>query len=136
MEYNLVHAMFGRFGVLIPLLGLFFELASIITQKSLVSRISGAIVIFGSLIVMVAFLTGLEEISYLMSMNQDVHFYMIHIVSGGVVAFLFIVIFFIRIYLYKKVSDRIVVLYMIIYVFVVMVNLFSNEFIIHTLRGE
>lgn len=136
MEYNLVHAMLGRFGVLIPLLGLFFELASLITQKDLVSKISGAIVIFGSVIVFGAFLTGIEEIYYLTSMNQKIRPYIIHAAAGGVVAFSFVVIFFIRIYLYKKVNDRLVVVYMIVYLLAVMVNLFSNEFIINTLRGE
>ena len=45
MEVDLFHAFFGRFGVLIPVLGLFFELGAIFTQKDLINKISGTLVI-------------------------------------------------------------------------------------------
>ncbi len=136
MEYNLVHAMLGRFGVLIPLLGLFFEIASIVSQKKLVSKIAGGIVILGSLLVIGAALTGLEEINYLRSMNQDIQPFKIHTIIGGVVAVIFTFLSLIRIYLYKKVNEKVVVVYMIVYTVTVMANLFSNEVVVHILRGE
>lgn len=135
MEYNLTHAMLGRFGVLIPLLGLFFELASVITQKKLVSTISGAIVIFASIIVLLAGLTGVQELSYLASSNQSVASYKLHTFAGYFLIFSFTIILFMRIYLYKNVREFLVVVYFFVYTVAVMVNLLSNEFIIHTLRG-
>ncbi len=136
MEYNLVHAMLGRFGVLIPLLGLFFEIASVVSQKKVVSKIAGGIVILGSIIAVGATLTGLEEINYLRSMNQDVQPFKIHMIIGGLVGVVFTFLSFIRIYLYKKVNEKVVVVYMVIYTITVMVNLFSNEVVVHSLRGE
>ncbi|WP_293442658.1 DUF2231 domain-containing protein [Persephonella sp.] len=136
MEYNLVHAMLGRFGILIPLLGLFFEIASIVSQKKLVSKIAGGIVILGSLLVIGATLTGLEEINYLRSMNQNIQPFRIHMVIGGAVAVVFTILSLIRIYLYTKVNERVVIVYMVIYTLTVMANLFSNEIVIHSLRGE
>ncbi|HHG74923.1 MAG TPA: DUF2231 domain-containing protein [Persephonella sp.] len=136
MEYNLVHAMLGRFGVLIPLLGLFFEIASIVSQKKLVSKIAGGIVILGSILAVGAALTGLVEINYLKSMNQNIQPFRIHMVVGGAVAVVFTILSLIRIYLYTKVNERLVVVYMVTYTITVMANLLSNEVIIHSLRGE
>ena len=136
MEYNLVHAMLGRFGVLIPLLGLFFEIASLVSQKKLISKIAGGIVILGCLIVIGAALTGLEEINYLKSMNRDIQPFRIHIIIGGFVAVIFTFLLLMRVYFYKKVNEKLVVIYIVIYTMTVMANLFSNEVVIHSLRGE
>lgn len=136
MEYNLVHAMLGRFGVLIPLLGLFFEIASVVSQKKAVSNIAVVIVISGYIFVIGACITGLVEVNYLRSMNQDLQLFRIHMVIGGAVAVVFTFLLLIRIYLYKKVNEKLTVVYMVVYTIMVMANIFSNEIVIHALRGE
>ncbi|WP_456393037.1 DUF2231 domain-containing protein [Persephonella sp.] len=135
MEYNLVHAFLGRFGVLIPLLGLFFELGGIISQKPLVSKIAGGIVILGSTIAVLAGITGFLELSYLKSMNQNPEPFKIHTLIGGILTLSFTIISLIRIYLYKYSNERVVVFYFVLYVLTVMGNLLSNEFIVHSIRG-
>jgi len=136
LEYNLVHAMLGRLGVLIPLLGLLFEIASIISQKKEISKIAGVIVILGYLIVISAEITGFQEFLYLKSINQDVQPFRVHMVIGGIVIVIFTFLSLIRIYLYKKVNEKVMIAYMVMYTITVMANLLSNEVIIHSLRGE
>ncbi|WP_457642930.1 hypothetical protein [Persephonella sp.] len=135
MEYNLAHALLGRFGVLIPLLGLFFELGAAISGKELVSKLSGAIVILGSVIVLLAGITGIVELSYLHSSGQSVEPFRMHITAGVFLLLAFTIILLLRIYLYKHISDKIVLFYFVIYVAAVMVNLYSNEVVVHSIRG-
>ncbi len=133
MDINLFHAFFGRFAVLIPLLGLFFELGAVITQKDLVSKISGAIVILGSLLAILAGLSGIEEYVYLRSLNENQPFRLHEILGLALtVAFLFILI--VRSYLLRKENVKLATFYIFFYVIVVMVNLFSNEVVVHTVR--
>ncbi len=136
MEYNLVHAMFGRFGVLIPLLGLFFELGAVITGKKAVSKISGSIVLLGYGVVVLAGITGFKELEYLHSVHISTGRYTLHILLSSTVIFLFTIIFFIRIYLFKNVVEKFVVIYFVLYVFMVTLNLFSNEFVIRAVWGR
>jgi len=135
LEYNLVHAMLGRFGVLIPLLGLFFELGGVISQKELVSKIAGGIVLAGCFIGILAGFTGIIELYYLRSMNVSPEPFRLHIIAGGVLTFLFTILSLMRIYLYKHISDKMVLVYFFVYTVTVMLNLFSNEFITHSIRG-
>ena len=135
MEYNLVHALIGRFGVLIPLLGLFFELGGIISRKRVISNIAGAIVILGCFLGILSGFTGFLEIKYLMSMNEAYHIYKIHYLIGGIISLLFTIILFIRIYLYYKISEKIIIFYFLIYTITILGNLYSNEIIIHILKG-
>ncbi|MDQ7056012.1 MAG: hypothetical protein Q9M89_05915 [Persephonella sp.] len=136
MEYNLVHAMLGRFGVLIPLLGLFFELGAAITGKKEVSKISGSIVLSGYVIVILAGITGFEEIKYLQSVNVFTDRYSLHIILGSIIIFLFTIISFIRIYLFKNVVEKLVITYFVLYVVMVFLNLISNEFVIRAVWGR
>jgi len=136
LEYNLVHAMLGRFGVLIPLLGLFFELGGVISQKELVSKIAGGIVLLGCFIGILAGFTGIVEVHYLSSINIPLDPYKFHIISGGILIFLFTILFIIRIYLYKYSWERTVLIYFFVYTLTVILNLFSNEFITYSIRGN
>ncbi len=133
MDINLFHAFFGRFAVLIPLLGLFFELGAIITQKDLVSKISGAIVILGSLLAIVAGLSGIEEYVYLHSLNENQPF-RLHEILGLILTSAFLFILIVRSYLLRKENVKLATFYIFFYVIVVMVNLFSNEVVVHTVR--
>ena len=135
MEVDLVHAFFGRFGILIPLLGLFFETAVIITQKDMLAKLSGAIVILGSCLAIIAGVTGFIELNYLKSMQEDISPYHIHIILGTVLTIIFIFILLTRTYLLFKNNQTLVVIYMLVYVVTVMVNLFSNEIVVHKLYG-
>ncbi|WP_297452612.1 hypothetical protein [Persephonella sp.] len=133
MEYNLVHAMIGRFAVLIPLLGLFFEVATLITQKELVFKLAGGIVILGSILAIIAGLTGAQEYFYLME-EAEASVYFWHAVAASVITFSFVLILIMRITLFFKKKEALFVVYMIIYVLNVIANLFSNEVVVHTLR--
>jgi len=136
LEYNLVHAMVGRFGVLIPLLGLFFELGAVITGKKTVSKIAGSIVLFGYIIVILAGITGFEELTYLHSVQTPADRYSLHILLGSTIIFLFTIISFIRIYLFKNVVEKLVVTYFVLYVLMVTLSLFSNEFVTRAVWGR
>ncbi len=133
MEIDLVHAFFGRFGVLIPLLGLFFETAVIITQKDMLAKLSGAIVILGSCFAIIAGITGFIELNYLKSMHEDISLYHMHIILGTVLTIVFIFILLVRTYLFIRNNQILIVIYMLVYVITVMVNLFSNEIVVHNI---
>jgi len=135
LEYNLVHAFLGRFGVLIPLLGLFFELGGIVSQKPLVSKIAGGIVILGSIVVIMAGMTGYLELSYLRSINQDIESFETHILAGITLVFSFTLVLLLRILLYRYNNDRFIVAYFILYVLSVVGNIVSNEMVIYAIRG-
>ncbi len=136
MEIDLFHAFFGRFGVLIPVLGLFFELGAIFTQKDLIAKISGILVILGSILVIFAFLSGVLELKYLISTNENISIFKIHIISGTVIALIFLFILSVRGYLFFKNNEKLVVVYMVVYTLTVMLNLFSNEIILHKMYGS
>jgi len=135
LEYNLVHAFLGRFGVLIPLLGLFFEMGGIISQKPAVSKIAGGLVILGCLVVVMAGFTGYLQYSYLMEAGQVSRQLKIHAFLGGFLSLFFGFLLTFRIYLFRHYCDRTVVLYFVLYTVAVLVNLFSNEIVVHTVRG-
>ncbi|WP_456400108.1 DUF2231 domain-containing protein [Persephonella sp.] len=136
MELNLVHAFFGRFGVLIPLLALFFEIGALITQKELMFKLSGYLVIFGCFVATIAGLTGFLEYSYLKNSNENVMRFSFHIVTGSIVTALFSLILVLRSYLLLRDNERIATVYIFLYLTTVITNLISNEIIIHTIRGE
>ena len=134
MEINLFHAFFGRFAVLIPVLGLFFEIAAIITQKPFVSKLSGFIVIFASLLVFFAGFSGYEEYLYLKSV-QEAYRFSFHETFGILIATGFFVVFVLRGYLLKKENVKVATFYIFFYVILVMINLLSNEVVVHKLRA-
>ncbi|NPA12594.1 MAG: hypothetical protein GXO45_01260 [Aquificae bacterium] len=136
MEYNLAHALLGRFGVLIPLLGLFFELGALISQKKLVSKISAGIVILGGIVVLLAGITGIQEYFYLKGTYGDIEELKIHFIAGLILMFLFALIILLRVFILFRPTERLIVLYFVIYVVSVMANLFSNEVVVHLLRGD
>ena len=134
MDYNLAHALLGRFGILIPLLGLFFEGAGIFTKKELVSHIAGFIVIVGSIIAILAGLTGIAQISGEIE-PPPIKF---HFLVGYVITGLFIFIVILRIILFKVKKESLTVIYLILLVIVVMATLINNEItahILYKLRG-
>ncbi len=135
MEIDLPHAFFGRFAVLVPLLALFFEVAAVITQKKFVEKFSGYLVIFASILVILAGLTGVQEYLYLLKQNLNYKF-TLHEYLGTVIVFSFSLIMFLRLYLLRKENVKIATFYIFFYVIVVMINLFSNEIVVHTLRGN
>ncbi|RMD46240.1 MAG: hypothetical protein D6831_02375, partial [Aquificota bacterium] len=111
MDYNLAHALFGRFGVLIPLLGFFFELAGIITRKKLVSNIAGGIVIFGSFLVLMAGATGLIELKNMLLFHENMNIFHLHYIVGGILTVSFLIVSIIRSILFKKESEPLSVFY-------------------------
>ncbi len=137
MDYNLAHALFGRFGVLIPLLGLFFELAGVITKKKLVMNIAGSIVIFGSIIVLLAGITGLIWLKSLYQFHSgNISLFKLHYILGGFLTFFFLIIGSVRGILFRKESELLSVFYIFAYVIFVMLNLFDNEFIAHSIYSH
>ncbi len=136
MEVDFFHAFFGRFGVLIPVLGLFFELGAIFTQKDLINKISGILVILGSTLVIFAFISGIIEVKYLISINESLEIYKLHIILGSILTFVFLFILSARSYLFFKNNEKLVVVYIIVYTIAVMSNLFSNEIILHKMYGN
>jgi len=136
MEVDLFHAFFGRFGVLIPVLGLFFELGAIFTQKDLISKISGTLVILGSVLVIFAFISGVIELKYLISTHENVDLFKLHIILGSILTFIFLFILTARSYLFFKNNEKLVVIYMLVYTITVMFNLLSNEIILHKMYGS
>ncbi|NPA52377.1 MAG: hypothetical protein GXO22_05740 [Aquificae bacterium] len=133
MEYDLVHAFFGRFGILIPLLAVFFELAGILTQKKVVSMLAGFLVLVSSIIVVTAGITGYLQYLYLKTQYTDISIYKIHMILGSVTTVMFLVIGMIRIFLFIKIVEKLVVFYMLFYVTAILINLISNEIILHRL---
>ncbi len=109
MEIDFFHAFFGRFGVLIPVLGLFFELGAIFTQKDLINKISGILVILGSVLVIFAFISGVIELRYLISIGKDLQIYKLHIIFGSVLFFVFLFILTVRGYLFFKNNEKLAV---------------------------
>ncbi len=136
LELNLVHAFFGRFGVLIPLLGLFFEIGALISHKDILFKFSGYIVILGSVLAVLAGFTGFLEYHYLKNANENISRFSIHIVTGTLLTGLFLLILVLRAYLLVRDNERIATVYIFLYLTTVITNLISNEIIIHTLRGE
>ncbi len=136
MEVDLVHAFFGRFGVLIPVLGLFFELGAIFTQKDLISKISGLLVILGSILVIFAFISGVIELKYLITINENLGLYKLHMILGSILGFSFLFILTARSYLFFRNNEKLIVVYMLVYTVTVMFNLFSNEIIVHRMYGS
>ncbi|WP_457640575.1 DUF2231 domain-containing protein [Persephonella sp.] len=136
MEINLVHAFFGRFGVLIPLLGLFFEIGALISQKEFMHKFSGYIVIFGSILALLAGITGFVEFKYLKETNENIGNFSLHIVIGSILIGFFMLILFLRSFLLFKDNEKIATVYIFLYLITVITNLLSNEIIIHSLRGE
>ncbi len=133
MEYDLVHALFGRFAVLIPLLAIFFELAGLLSEKSLVSKIAGFLVLLGVFIVLIAFITGVLQYRYLLHSYADVSPFKLHAILGTLVAGAFLIIGAMRIFLFFKPIEKLIVFYMIFYVITVLINLVSNEVVVHNL---
>ena len=133
MEYDLVHAFFGRFGVLIPLLAVFFELAGLITGKRLVSTIAGFLVILGVIVVILAGITGFIQLHFLQETYADISQYKLHTMLGTIITVDFLLIGILRIFLFFKVIEKLVLIYMIFYVINVLLNLVSNEIILHRL---
>ncbi len=133
MEYDLVHALFGRFAVLIPLLAIFFELAGLLSGKSLVSKIAGFLVLLGVFTVLVAFITGVLQYKYLLHNYADVSPFKLHTILGTFVAGAFLIIGLIRIFLFFKPIEKLIVFYMIFYVITVLINLVSNEVVVHNI---
>jgi len=136
MEVDLFHAFFGRFGVLIPVLGLFFEIGAIFTQKDLISKISGTLVILGSVLVIFAFISGVIELKYLISTHEDLGIFKLHIILGSILTFVFLFILTARSYLFFRNNEKLVVIYMLVYTITVMFNLLSNEIILHKMYGS
>ncbi len=133
MEYDLVHAFFGRFGILIPLLAIFFELAGIITGKKFVSILAGFLVIVGAVVVIIAGITGYLQYLYLKSQYIDISPYRLHMTLGFIITFMFFIIGSTRIFLFFKPLEKIIVIYMIFYVIAILVNLISNEIVLHNI---
>jgi len=136
MEINLFHAFFGRFAVLIPILAFFFEIAVVITQKPFLNKFSSFLILFSSTLVIIASLSGFQEFSYLSSKNDDKMTFHIHYLLSSFITVGFIIIILIRIYLLKKVNEKLTIFYMIFLTVLVILNLFNNEYIIHILRGN
>ncbi len=129
MDYNLAHALLGRFGILIPLLGLFFEGAGIFTKKELVSHIAGIIVIVGSIIAILAGITGIAQISGEVE-HLPIKF---HYLTGYIITGLFIFIVILRAILFKVKKESLMVLYLLLLLTVVMATLINNEITAHVL---
>jgi len=136
MDYNLAHALFGRFGVLIPLLGFFFELAGIVSKKKLVSNIAGGLVIFGSFLVLMAGATGLIELKNMLTFHENLNMFHLHYILGGILTISFFMVLIVRGILFKKESEPLSVFYFVSYVILVMLNLFDNEYIAHLLYNH
>jgi uncharacterized membrane protein len=136
LELNLVHAFFGRFGVLIPLLGLFFEIGALISHKDILFKFSGYLVLFGSFLAILAGITGFIEYSYLKEANESINRFSFHIVTGTLLTGLFLLILLLRSYLLIKDNEKVATMYIFLYLTTVVTNLISNEIIIHALRGE
>ena len=136
MEINLFHAFFGRFAVLIPLLALFFEIAVVITQKPFLNKFSAGLVIFASILVILAGFSGFEEFFYLKSVEEDKSIFHIHYILSSFITFGFLVIVSTRVYLLKRENEKVAVFYMIFLTALVLLNLFNNEYIVHSLRGN
>ena len=136
MEINLFHAFFGRFAVLIPLLALFFEISVVITQKPILNKFSSFIVLFSSLLILIASLSGFQEFLYLSSIDNNITDFKIHYLLSSVLTIGFIVIVPIRIFLLRNENEKLTVFYMIFLTGLVILNLFNNEYITHLLRGN
>ena len=136
MEINLFHAFFGRFAVLIPLLAFFFEIAVVITQKPFLNKFSAGLVIFTSILVILAGFSGFEEFLYLKSIGENKNLFHIHYILSSFITFGFLVIVFTRLYLLKRENEKVAVFYMIFLTVLVLLNLFNNEYIVHSLRGN
>ncbi len=136
MEINLFHAFFGRFAVLIPLLAFFFEIAVIITQKPFLNKFSAYLVIFASILVIIAGLSGFQELYYLISTHENISVFKLHYILSSLVTAGFIFVIVIRLFLLKKDNEKLAVFYMILLTVLVLLNLFNNEYIIHSLRGN
>ncbi len=129
MEYNLAHSLLGRFSILIPLLGLFFEIAGILVKKRLVSYIAGAIVIAGTVLIFLASITGISQLnSYINPPPIGFHY-----VVGWILLFLAIGIFFMRIFLFKRDSETVKFFYLIFLLLTVVIILINNEITAHIL---
>lgn len=136
MEVNLFHAFFGRSAVLIPLLAFFFEISVAITQKSFINKFSSFLILFSSTLVIIAGFSGFQEFLYLSSINNDKMVFQIHYLLSSFITIGFIIIIPIRNYLLKKENEKLTIFYMIFLTVLVILNLFNNEYIIHTLRGN
>ncbi len=133
MEYDLVHAFFGRFGILIPLLAIFFELAGILTQKKFVSTVAGILVLIAVIVVITAGVTGYLQYVYLKSQYVDLSSFRFHMVLGSITTVMFMLVGLIRVLLFFKPVEKLIVFYMLFYVIAILVNLVSNEIILHQL---
>ncbi len=133
MEYDLVHAFFGRFAVLIPLLAIFFELGGLISGKKFVSLVAGFLVLLGVILVVIACITGTLQYKYLIHNYSDVSQYKLHATLGIIVTIGFLLIGTMRIFLFFKPVEKIIVIYMIFYVITVLVNLVSNEVVVQNI---
>jgi len=129
MEYNLAHALLGRFGILIPLLGFFFEIAGIFTKKKLVSNIAGFIVIVGSTIGILAGITGILWAKSLLE-PLPIKF---HYIAGFLITVSFFFIVVLRSFLFKVHKERLAVIYLILLVITVLATLINNEITAHAL---
>jgi uncharacterized membrane protein len=129
MEYNLAHALLGRFGILIPLLGLFFEIAGIFTKKKLISDLAGFIVIFGSIIAVLAGITGIYWRQSLAE-PPPIDF---HYVGGIFLTVLFVVVIVLRVFLFKIHKESLSVIYLLLLVAGILLILINNEITAHIL---
>ncbi len=129
MEYNLAHALLGRFGILIPLLGLFFEIAGIFTKKKLISDIAGFIVILGSIIAVLAGITGIYWRQSLAE-PPPIGF---HYIGGILLTVLFGTVILLRIFLFKVHRESLSVVYLLLLVAGILLILINNEITAHIL---
>jgi len=120
---------------LVPLLGLFFEVAVVITQKPILNKISGSLVILGSLLAILAGLSGFQQFFYL-KQQTDVSMFNLHYVLSTFVFFGFLLVLVVRSYLMFKENQKLATFYIFFYTVLVMVNLISNEIVVHAVRGE
>ncbi len=129
MDYNLAHALFGRFGILIPLLGLFFEGAALFTKKELVSYIAGFIVIVGGIIAVLAGVTGIAQLKDLAE-PLPIGF---HYIAGYILSGLFTTVIILRCLLFKYKKESLYAIYILLLVIAVLSTLINNEFTAHIL---
>jgi hypothetical protein len=87
-------------------------------------------------LVILAGLSGVQELFYLHSINEDISLFEVHYLFSYFISVGFIFILIIRLYLLKIFNGKLIIFYMILLTVLVMLNLLNNEYITYLLRGS